>query len=205
MSDSLWAHELQYARVCCPSPTPRACSNWCPLSRWCHPTISSSVIPFSFCLHSFPVSGSFPKSQLFASGNQSIGASTSSSFHPMDIQGWFSLGLTSLISFQSKGLSRVFSSATIQRHHFFSVQPSLWSNSHIYTWLYSFGFMNFVDKLMSLLFNMLSRFAIVFLPRRKHILISWLRTVHSDFGAQEKKICHWKSENESHAVVSNSL
>ena len=189
----------------CPPLFHGICSNSLPSSRWCYLITISSATAFSFYLHSFPVSGSFPKSQLFASGNQSIGASTSSSFHPMDIQGWFSLGLTSLISFQSKGLSRVFSSTTIQRHHFFSVQPSLWSNSHIYTWLHSFGFMNFVDKLMSLLFNMLSRFAIVFLPRRKHILISWLQTVHSDFGAQEKKICNWKSENESHAVVSNSL
>ena len=122
-------------------------SNSHPLSRWCHPTISSSVIPFSFCLHSFPVSGSFPKSQFFASGVQSIGASTSASLHPMDIQGWFSLGLTTLISFQSKSLSRVFSSTTIQRHNFFSVQTSLWSNSHIHTWLHSFGLMDLCRKI----------------------------------------------------------
>ena len=143
LSDSLWPHELQHARVLCPPPTLRAFSNWCPSSQWHHPTISSSVIPFSFYLHSFPVSGPFPKSQFFALGAQSIGSSTSASFHPMNIQGWFSIGLTSLISFQFKGLSRVFSSTTIQRHHFFSVQPSLWSNSHIHTWLHSFGFMDF--------------------------------------------------------------
>ena len=135
MSDSLWPQGLQHTRLPCPSSTPGACSNPCPLSRWCHPTISSSVIPFSSCLQSFPVSGSFPMSQFFASGGQSIRASASASVLPMNIQGQFPLGLTGLISLQSKGLSRVFSSNKVQKHQFFSTQLSLWSNSHIHTWL----------------------------------------------------------------------
>ena len=129
--DSLWPHGLQYARLPCPSPSPRACSNSCPLSWWCHPTVSSSIIPFSSCLQSFPASGSFLMSQLFASGGQSIG--TSVSFLPINIQDWFPLGLTGLISLLSEGLSRVFSNTTIQKHPFFGAQPSLWSNSHIHT------------------------------------------------------------------------
>ena len=105
------------------------------MSRWCHPAISSSVAPFSSCLQSFPASGSFLMSRLFASGGQSIGALASASALLMNIQDWFPLGLTSLISLQSKGLSRVFSNTTIHKHKFFSAQLSLWSNSHIYTWL----------------------------------------------------------------------
>ena len=115
--------------------SPGTCSNSCPLSQWCHPTISSSVIPFSFCLKSFPAPGSFLMSQLFASGHQSIWVSASASVLPMNIQGWFSLGLTGLISWQSKELSRVFSNTTVQKHQFVSTQTSLWSNSHIRTWL----------------------------------------------------------------------
>ena len=146
MLDSLRAHGLQHTKLPCPSPSPRACSNSCPLSLWCHPAISSSVIPFSSCLQSFPVSGSFPMSQFFTSGSQSIGASASSSVLPMNIQDWFPLGLTGLISLQSKGLSIVFSSITVQRHQFFSIQPSSWSSSHIHTWLLeklSFDYMDF--------------------------------------------------------------
>ena len=135
MSDSLWPHGLQHARLPCPSLSPRICSYSCPSSRWWHPTISSSVGPFSSCPQFFPVSGSFPMSWFFTSGAQSIGASTSTSVLPMNIQGWFSLGLTGLISLLSKGLSRVFSSTTVRKHQFFSAQPSLWSNSHICTWL----------------------------------------------------------------------
>ena len=107
VSDSLWPHESQHTRLPCPSPTPGAYSNFCPSSWWCHPTISSSVDPFSSHLQSFPASGSFPMSHLFASSHQSIGASASASVLPMNIQGWFPLGLTGLISLQSKGLSRV--------------------------------------------------------------------------------------------------
>ena len=134
-SDSLQPHGLQHARLPCPSPTPGAYSNSCPLSRWCHPTISSSVIPFSSCLQSFPASVFFPMSEFFASGGQSIGVSTSVSVLPMNIQDWLTLGLTGWISLQSKGLLRVFSNTTAQKHQFFSAQLSLWSNSHTHTWL----------------------------------------------------------------------
>ena len=127
-------HGLQYTRLPCPSTTPGAYSNLSPSSRWCHPTISSSVVPFSSCLQSFPASGSFPKNQFFESGGQNIGVSASASVLPMNIQGSFPLGLTGLISFQSKGLSRVFSNTTVQKQ-FFAAQLSLWSNSHIHTWL----------------------------------------------------------------------
>ena len=129
-SDSLQPHEPQHTRPPCPSPSPRASSNFCPLSQWYHPTILSCVIPFSSCLQSFPASGSFPMSQLFAYGFQSIRASVLATVRPMNIQGWFSLGLTSLISLP-KGLSRVFSNTPVQNHQFFGAQP-LWSNSHLH-------------------------------------------------------------------------
>ena len=129
MSDSLQPYGLQHTRLPCPSPTPGACSNSYPLSRRCHPTISSSVIPFSFCLQSFPASEHFLMSQFFASGGQSISISASVSGLLMNIQDWFPSGLTDLISLQSKGLSRVFSNTTAQNDQFFSAQPS-WSNSH---------------------------------------------------------------------------
>ena len=116
MSDSSRPHVLQHARPPCPSPSPEACSNSCPLSRWCHPTISPSVVPFSSCFQSFPASGSFPMSQLSASGGQSIGASASASVLPMNIQDWFPLGLIGWISLQSNWLSRVFSNTTVQNH-----------------------------------------------------------------------------------------
>ena len=134
MSDSLRPHESQHARPPCPSPTPGVHPNPCPLSRWCHPTISSSVIPFSSCLQSFPTSGSFQMSQLFASGGQIIGVSASASVLPMNTQDWSHLGWTGWISLQSKGLSRVFSNTTVQKHQFFGSQLSTWSNSHIHTW-----------------------------------------------------------------------
>ena len=124
MSDSLWPHGLQHFRPPCPSPIPRVYSNSCPLSRWCHPTISSSVTPFTSCLQSFPVSGSFQMSQLFASSGQSIGVSASASVLPINIQDWFPLGWTGWISLQSKGLSRVFFNTTIQKHQFFSMSHS---------------------------------------------------------------------------------
>ena len=124
VSGSLRPHGLQQARPPCLSPTPRVYSNSCPLSWWCHPTISSSVVPFS-CLQSFPASGSFPVSQFFTSGGQSIGVSASASVLPMNTQNWFPLGWTGWISLQSKGLSRVFCNTTVQKHQFFSVQLSL--------------------------------------------------------------------------------
>ena len=134
MSNFLWPHGLQHARCPCPSPIPGACSNSCPSSWWCHPTISSSVIHFSSCLKSIPASGPFPVSQFFASGGQSIGASVSASVLPVNIQDWFPLRLTGWISLQFKGLSRVFSNTTAQKHQFFSDQLSLSSNPHIHTW-----------------------------------------------------------------------
>ena len=121
MSNSLQPHGLQHARLPCASPSPRICSNSCPLSWWCYLTISSSAALFSFCLQSFPASGSFPMSQLFASGGQSIG--TSASVLPRNIQGWFPLELTSLISFQSTGLGRVIFSTTIWRRFFGAQLP----------------------------------------------------------------------------------
>ena len=131
--NSLWPHEPQHTRPPCPSPTPGVYTNSRPSSQWCYPTISSPVIPFSSCPQSSPASGSFPRSQFFASGGQSIGVSASASVLPMNIQDWFSLGLTGLISLKSKGLSRVFNTA-VQKHQFFSAQPSSQSNSHIHTW-----------------------------------------------------------------------
>ena len=135
VSDSLQPCGLQHARPPCLSPTPGVSSDSCPSSQWCHPTISSSVIPFSSRLQSFPASGSFQTSQLFASGGQSIGVSASVSVLPMNTQDWSPLGWTDWISLLSKGLSRVFSSTTVQKHQFFGIQLSLWSNSHTYTWL----------------------------------------------------------------------
>ena len=129
VSDSLWPHESQHARPSSPSPTPGVHSNLFPLSRWCHPTISSSFILFSSCLQSFPASGSFPRSQFFASGGQSIGVSASASVLPMNIQNWFHLGLAGWVFLQSKGLSRVFSNSTVQKHQFFSTQ--LWPVGHL--------------------------------------------------------------------------
>ena len=122
---SLQPHGLQHARSLCPSPSPGACLNSCPSSRWGHPTISSYVIPFISCLQSFPASKSFPVSQFFASGGQSIGVSASALVLPMNIQDWFPLGWMGLISLQSKGLSRVFSDTTVQKHQFFGTQLSL--------------------------------------------------------------------------------
>ena len=132
VSDSLQPHGLQHNKLPCPSPTPGVYSNSCPLSQWCHPTISSSMVPFSSHLQSFPASGCFPMSQFFPSGGQSTGVSAS--ILPMNIQDWSPLGWTGWISLQSKGLSRVFSNTTVQKHQFFSTQPSLWSNPHIHTW-----------------------------------------------------------------------
>ena len=125
ISDSWQPHGLQHARPPCPSPTPGAYSNSCPLSQWCLPTISSSVVPFSSCLQSFPASGSFPMSQLFTSDGQSIGVSASASVLPMNIQDWFPFGWTGWISLQSKGLLRASSNTTVQKHQFFGAQLSL--------------------------------------------------------------------------------
>ena len=135
VSDSLWPHRLQHARPPCQSPTPGVYSTSCSLNRWCHPTISSSVVSFTSHLQSGPALGSFQMSQFFSSGGQMIGVSASALVLPMNIQDSFPLGWTGWISLQSKGLSRVFSSTTVQKHQFFSTQLSLLSNSHIHTCL----------------------------------------------------------------------
>ena len=190
VSYSLQPHGLQDARLPCPSPSPRACSNSCPLSLWYHSTISSSVIPSSSCLQSFPASGSFLMCQLFTSGGQSTGIWASASVLPINIQAWFPLGLTGLISLQSKGLSRVFSNTTVQKHQLFGVQPSLWSSYQIHAWLLektiALTRQTFVSKVMSLLLNILSRLVRAFLSRSKHLLISWLQS-QSAMTLQPKK------------------
>ena len=133
MSNTLWSHGVQLSRPPCLSLSPRVFPGSHPLNWWCHPTISFSVIPFSSCPQSFPASRSFPMSRLFASGDQSTGASASTSVLLMNSQGWFPFGLTGLTSWLSKGLSRVFSSNTVRNHQFFGTLPSLWSNSQIHT------------------------------------------------------------------------
>ena len=172
MSNFLWPHGLQHARFPCLSLSPGVCSNSCPSSRWHHSIISSSVVPFSSCLRSFPESGSFPMSQLFKSGGQSIGASALASVLPMNIQGWFPVGLTGLISLLSKGISSLLQhhnlkASVLRRSAFFMVQLS---HPYMTTGKTSVG------KVMSLLFNMLSGLAIVFLLRSKRLLISWLQS-----------------------------
>ena len=132
VSNCLWPHEPQHARPPCPSPTPRVYSNSCPLSQWCHPAISSSVVPFSSCPQSLPASRSFPMSQLFALGGQSIGVLALASVLPMNTQDWSPSEWTGWISLQSKGLARVFFNTTVQKHQFFGAQLSLWSNSYIH-------------------------------------------------------------------------
>ena len=197
---------IHNARLHCPLPTPRACSDSCPSSQWCYPTILSSVIPFSSHLQSFLASGSFPMNQFFATGGQSIGVSASALVLPMNIQDWFPLGWDSWSSLQSKGLSRVFSNTTVQKHQFFGAQLSLWFNSHIYTWLgcenhdhsqshtgktIALTKWTFVGKVMSLLFNMLFRLVIAFLPRSKRLLISWLQSPSAVILEPKKiKLCH---------------
>ena len=133
VSDSLRPHESQHARPPCPSPTPGVRLDSCPSSQWCHPAISSSVVPFS-CPQSLPASESFPMNQLFTWGGQSTGVSALASFLPKKSQGWSPSECTGWISLKSKGLSRVFSNTTVQKHQFFSAQPSSQSNSHIHTW-----------------------------------------------------------------------
>ena len=190
MSNSFQPHGLQHARLPCPSPTPRACSNLCPSSQWCYSTISSSVVAFS-CLQSFSASGFFPRSQFFTSGGQSIGASAS--VLPKNIQDWFPLGLTGLISLQSKGLSRVFSNTRVQKHQFFGAQFSSQSKSHPYMTTgktIAFTRRTFVGKVMSLLSNMLSRLVITILPRSKCLLISWLQSPSTVILEPRKIVCH---------------
>ena len=192
MSNSLWPHGLQHASLPCPLPTPRACSNSCPLSQWCHPTILSSVIPFSSCLQSFPVSGSFPMSQFFISGGQSIEALAS--VLPMNIQYWYPLGLTNWISLHSKGLSSLLQydsskASILQCSAFFTVQLS---HSYMTTGkTIAFTRGTFVGKVTSLLFNMLSRLVIALLAQEQASFYFMAAvTICSDLGAQGNKVCH---------------
>ena len=180
MFESLRTYWLQHARPPCESPTPRVYSNSCPLSRWWPSYYLVLFVPFSSRLQSFLASGSFQMSQFFTSGGQSIGVSASVSVLPMNAQDWFPLGSTGWISLQSKRFSRVFSNTTVQKHQFFGAQLSLWIQlSHPYMTTgktIALTRWTFVDKVMSLLFNMLSRLVITFLPRSKHLLISWLQS-----------------------------
>ena len=181
MSGSLQSHVLQHSRPPCPSPSPRACSNLCPLSRLCHSTILFSVISFSSCLQSFPTSGSFLISWLFISGGQSIGTSASASVLPMNIQDCFPLGWTGWVSLLSKRLSRVFSNTTVQKHQFFGWHFAFFmvQLSHPYMTIgktTALTIQTFVGKVMSLFFNMLCRLVIAFLSRRKCLLILWLQS-----------------------------
>ena len=173
MSNSLQPHGLQHARLPCPPKTPGSCSNSCPSSEWCHPTISSYVIPFASSPLSFPASGNFPMSQLFASGGQTIGVSASTSVLPMNAQDWSPLEWTGWISLQSKGPLRVFSNTTVQKHQFFCTQLFFFivqlSHPHMTTGkTIALTRRTFVDKVMSLLFNKLSKLVITFLPRSNH-------------------------------------
>ena len=178
VADSLRPHGLQHPRLPCPSPSPRVFSNLCPSSRLCHPTTSSSVVPFFSCLNLVQHQSFFNWVSSSLIWWPSIGASTSASVLPMNVQDWFPLQLPGLISMQSKGLSRVFSNTKIWKHQFFGAEPSLWSNSHICTTgkTIALTIWMLVGKVTSLLFNMLSRFVIAFLPRSKRLLISWLES-----------------------------
>ena len=174
-SDSLRPHELQHTRPPCPSPTPRVYSNSCPLSRWCHPAISSSVVPFSSCSQSLLASGSFPMSQLSTSGGQSTGVSASASVLPMNTQDWSPLGWTGWISLQFRGLSRVFSTPQLKSINFLALSFLTVHHSHPYMTTgkaIALTRWTFVGKVMSLLFNVLSKLVITFLPRSKRLLIS---------------------------------
>ena len=176
VSDSLRPHELQYTRPPCPSPSPGDHSNSCPLSRWCHPAIASSVVPFSSCPQSLPASESFPMSQFFAWGGQSTVVSALATVLPKNTQDWSPLGWTGWIFLQSKGLSRVFCNTIVQKHQFFGAQLSSQSNFHPYMTTgktIALARQTFVSKVMPLLFNMLSRLVITFLPRSKRLLILW--------------------------------
>ena len=198
MSSSLQPHGLQHARLPCPSLSPRVCSNSCPLRRWCYLTISLSVDLFSSCLQSFPASGSFPMSWLFTTSGQSFGASALVSVLPMNIQDWFPLGLTGWIFFLFKGFSKVFSkdhsskASILWCSTFFMVQllhPFMTTGETI-----ALTIQTFVGKVMSLLFNMLSKFAIVFLPRNNHILTSWLQSPSTVILDMQ---CKWKKKASS--------
>ena len=173
----------------CPSLCPKACSDSCPLSQWCSLVISSSATLFSFCFQSSPASGSFPVSFLFASGSQSIGASASAAVLRMNIQDWFPLGLTFLISLLSKGLSRIFSSTTIWKHQFFGAQPSLWSNSCIYTWL--------MEKLRPFTLSLSRPFPFCCWRNRSTERLSYLLRVTQEITASKVGLGSWDPKDQA--------
>ena len=192
VSDSLWPHGLQHARLPCPSLSPGACSNWCALSQWCRPTNSSSVTSFSSCLQSFPASRPFPVSRLLASGGLSTGTWVSTWVLPMNVQAWFPL-LIGLIALQSKGLSRVFSSTTVRKHQFFSTQPCGPTLTSIHdSWKnHSFDYMDLY--LQSEVSVFLTRcLGLLQISSNKQVSFTFMAavTICSDFGAQEKKVSH---------------
>ena len=203
VSDSLRPHESQHARPPCPSSTPGVHSNSCPSSRWWHPAISSSVVPCSSCPQSLPASGSFPTSQLFAWGGQTFGVSALASVLQMNTQDWSPLEWAGWISLQSKGLSRVLSNTTVQKHQLFGAQCFSQSNSHIHTWplekTIAMTRQTCVGKVMSLLFNMLYKLVKTFLPRSKRLLISWLQS------RSEVILEHRKIKSDSVSTVSPSI
>ena len=179
MSNSLRPNGLQHTRLPCPSATPLAYADSCWLSRWCHPTISSIVNPLLFMRSTFPSTQNFSSESALSIRWTKYWVSAWASVLPMNIQGWFLLGLTGLTSLLPKGLSIIFSSTTFQKHWFFATELSLWSNSHI-TYMTTgktivLTIWTCVDKVMALLFNVLSRFVLSFIPRSKHLLISWLQ------------------------------
>ena len=186
----LATHRLQHTRPPCPSPTPGVYSNSCLLSWWCHTTISSSIVPFSQ-LQSFPVSGSFPVSQLFTSGSQNTGALASASVLPMNIQDWFPLGLAGLISLLSNGLWRVFSNTTVWKHQFFIAEPCLWSNPHICTWLlWFFSLFYIIWVILSVLILSIS-WTFFFLPWLYHV---YLWQIHFDIWQNQYNIVQFKNK-----------
>ena len=191
MSSSLQTHELQHARLPCPSLAPRVCSNSGSLSRWCQPTISSSVALFFFCPPSFPASEFFLTSQLFTSGSQNTGALASASVLPMNIQDWFPLGLAGLISLLSNGLWRVFSNTTVWKHQFFIAEPCLWSNPHICTWLlWFFSLFYIIWVILSVLILSIS-WTFFFLPWLYHV---YLWQIHFDIWQNQYNIVQFKNK-----------
>ena len=191
VSDFLWPHGLQRTRLPCPSPSPRVFPSSCLFNQWCHSMISSSAVPFSSCLQSFPKSGSFPMNRLFTSDGQSI--RDSASVLPMNIQGWFFFRIGWFDLLEPMGFSRVFSNTQLKSINSsvlsFLYGPTL-TAIHDYWRNHSFDYVDFFGKVMSLLFNMLSRLVITFLPRNKNLLISWLQSPSAHFGAKENKVCH---------------
>ena len=193
MSNSLWSHGLQHFRLPCPSPSPRACSNSCPSSRWCHSTNTCSVVPFSSWIQSFPASGSFPVSRLFASGGQSIGVSASIPVLPMNIQDWLHLELTGFIYCNTRDSQESSPTPQFKSINSSVLSPFMVQISHPYMTVgktIALTRWTSVSNLKSLHFNMLSKIVIAFLSRSKRLLISWLRSPSAVILSPKNKVCH---------------